>query len=97
MENNNSLKTCPCCGYKTLEKGNGNYEICPVCFWEDDASQSANPDSTGANDVTLKEAQENFQYDGVSQSKFANDVRDPLPEEIKDPDWKPVIKDINSD
>ena len=28
---------CPCCGYFTFEdKPNGNYDICPVCFWEDD-------------------------------------------------------------
>lgn len=27
---------CPCCGYYTFdEKPNGNYDICEVCFWED--------------------------------------------------------------
>ena len=28
--------TCPCCGYLTLNE-RGAYDICPVCFWEDDA------------------------------------------------------------
>ena len=27
---------CLCCGYWTLES-RGEYDICPVCFWEDDA------------------------------------------------------------
>lgn len=27
---------CPCCGCLTLEE-RGGYDICPVCFWEDDA------------------------------------------------------------
>lgn len=26
---------CPCCRCKTLDE-RGVYEICPVCFWEDD-------------------------------------------------------------
>jgi len=31
---------CPCCEFKTFDKNSrGNYEICPVCFWEDDLTQ----------------------------------------------------------
>ena len=26
---------CPCCGFLTLPS-RGGYDICPVCFWEDD-------------------------------------------------------------
>lgn len=26
---------CLCCGYKTLDS-RGEFDICPVCFWEDD-------------------------------------------------------------
>ncbi len=26
---------CFCCGYTTLDS-RGGYDICPVCFWEDD-------------------------------------------------------------
>lgn len=31
------LEECPCCHYKTLTE-RGQYEVCPVCFWEDDGS-----------------------------------------------------------
>ena len=27
---------CLCCGFLTLDE-RGGYDICPVCFWEDDA------------------------------------------------------------
>src|SRR5579885_3179586 len=32
--------SCPCCGYKTLDE-RGGYDICPVCFWEDDGQDDA--------------------------------------------------------
>ncbi|MBW4608570.1 MAG: hypothetical protein KME22_15515 [Hassallia sp. WJT32-NPBG1] len=34
---------CPCCGYKTLSE-RGGYEICPVCFWEDDGQDEEDKD-----------------------------------------------------
>ncbi|MDQ0194587.1 rubrerythrin [Paenibacillus wynnii] len=37
--------TCPCCGYKTLdEEPPGTYDICKICFWEDDGVQFDDPD-----------------------------------------------------
>ena len=45
----NSKFACPCCGHKTFtEKPNGTYDICPVCFWEDDAIQLDYPNYEGA-------------------------------------------------
>ncbi|WP_198674015.1 CPCC family cysteine-rich protein [Chitinophaga alhagiae] len=38
--------TCPCCGYITLSE-RGGYEICPICFWEDDPHQFSEPDYQG--------------------------------------------------
>ncbi len=29
------MKKCLCCGYRTI-KERGIFEICPICFWEDD-------------------------------------------------------------
>ena len=34
---------CPCCGCYTLEEDYGSYEICPVCFWEEDPAAQKNP------------------------------------------------------
>jgi len=49
---------CPCCGFLTLEEEYGSYSICPVCDWEDDGVQLANPTSVGgANSRSLAEAQ----------------------------------------
>ena len=36
------MQTCACCGYQTIE-AKGDYEICPICFWEDDPVQEADP------------------------------------------------------
>jgi hypothetical protein len=55
------LYTCQCCGYKTLKEGTrDSYEICKVCFWEDDFVQNEDPDyPDGANNVSLRQAQKN--------------------------------------
>lgn len=40
--------TCPCCGYRTLDfEPPGTYDICPICFWEDDGIQFKDPDYVG--------------------------------------------------
>lgn len=47
------IDKCPCCG-ETLV---GEYDICPVCNWENDPIQAENPDySGGANRMSLQEA-----------------------------------------
>lgn len=74
---------CPCCGCFTLEEGGGNYEICPVCFWEDDPVQNKYPDMAGgANEVSLFQARENYRMYGVAQQRFAAHVRKPTEEEM---------------
>ena len=49
---------CVCCGAHTLrEPGGGSDAICPLCGWQDDAVQNADPHETaGPNDQTLSEA-----------------------------------------
>jgi Cysteine-rich CPCC len=75
---------CPCCGYLTLpEPPTGTYEICPVCFWEDDNIQFDDPDyEGGANKVSLRQARENFREFGVSELRFKSNVRQPRPDEM---------------
>ncbi|MFF1900798.1 CPCC family cysteine-rich protein [Streptomyces sp. NPDC058206] len=37
---------CVCCGHLTLGEPPGSYEICSVCFWEDDRVQLRWPKTT---------------------------------------------------
>jgi len=40
--------TCPCCGYRTIEEEPPDtYEICNICYWEDDEVQFNDPDFEG--------------------------------------------------
>ena len=74
-------KICPCCFSKTLSS-TGNYELCPVCFWEDDPIQSSDPNyEGGANKVSLNQAQVNFKKIGACSVEFIGDVREPLDNE----------------
>jgi len=33
------LESCPCCGHRTIGE-RGNYEICKMCWWEDDGQDN---------------------------------------------------------
>ena len=74
---------CPCCGFLTLDESPpGTFEICPVCYWEDDNLQFDDPTLRGgANRVSLAEAQENFRHFGASDEPSRTRVRPPRPEE----------------
>lgn len=76
---------CPCCGYYTFEdKPNGNYDICPVCFWEDDPIQLADENyKGGANHVSLLQARENFKSFGACEWDMRKYVRPPKKEELQ--------------
>ena len=69
---------CACCEHITMEAppGSGTYDICPVCYWEDDASQFKDPDDAlGANSVSLNTAKENFKAIGACDQKVLPSVR----------------------
>jgi hypothetical protein len=53
---------CPCCGNHTLtDQPPGTFQICPVCYWEDDNVQFNDPTfEGGANKESLKQARANF-------------------------------------
>ena len=60
----------------------GTFDICPVCYWEDDASQFLDSSlKGGANAVSLEEARGNFCRFGAVEERFVGLVRSPLPEE----------------
>ena len=70
---------CDCCGFLTLG-ARGTYEICPVCFWEDDVLE--NPEIPGgANAVSLREAQASYRRIGACEARFLDHVRAPRSEE----------------
>ena len=62
---------CPCCGHLVFEEPPGSYDICPICFWEDGISQLRFVATTGANDVSLLEAQRNFSDFGAAATREA--------------------------
>ncbi|MEM6260308.1 MAG: CPCC family cysteine-rich protein [Planctomycetota bacterium] len=79
---------CPCCYYLTLEE-RGGYEICPVCFWEDDGQDDydAGIIRGGPNGaLSLKQARQNYKEFGACERRLLQYVRPPLPEEILDSD-----------
>ena len=52
--------TCPCCGYKTLGEREA-WEICPICFWEDEPITDPYVGTGGPNgSLSPYEAQQNF-------------------------------------
>lgn len=75
---------CYCCGYLVYDKPNGEtFEICPICWWQDDAYQHSRPDSAGgANKVSLNEAKNNFKLYGACEPRFTG--RKPYIDEIPD-------------
>jgi hypothetical protein len=75
---------CPCCRFRTLY-GRGGFEICPVCFWEDDGQDDhdAGEIRGGPNgELSLTEARNNYKVFGSSDRKFLDSVRKPLADEI---------------
>lgn len=87
------METCSCCGYKTIEEG-GNYEICSICFWEDESIQSADPwYEGGANNPSLYEAQLNFKKYGAMEKRFITNIRTPTDNDVKDSDWRELVEE----
>jgi hypothetical protein len=80
------LYACPCCGYLTLSS-RGNFEICNVCFWEDDGQDDhdANAVRGGPNgNLSLTQARQNFAEFGSNRQRDLPHVRKPRPDENPD-------------
>jgi len=79
---------CPCCGCKTLHE-RGMFDICSVCFWEDDGQDEYDADVVrgGPNgSLCLTEARANYRRFGACEKRFVGNVRPPRPEESPDQD-----------
>ncbi len=79
---------CPACGFLVLEEEfYGSYDICPICGWEDDGVQLANPCSGGgANGESLHECQQQIlkQYPlGIGEASGFT----------RDSEWRPLTEE----
>ena len=70
---------CPCCVSFTLDARH-DWDICPVCFWEDDVLETdpLNP-SPSNHGLTLAEARANFRLIGACEPAMLEHVC-PVPE-----------------
>ncbi|MEK5248830.1 CPCC family cysteine-rich protein [Bacillus sp. FSL R9-9530] len=83
--------TCPCCRYKTLEEPPGTYEICNICYWEDDSVRFNDHDfEGGANEPSLRQAQRNFIAFGACEECFVESVRKATSEDVRDASWREI-------
>ncbi|NJS13240.1 MAG: enoyl-CoA hydratase/isomerase family protein [Sphingopyxis sp.] len=76
---------CPCCGYPTL-KTRGGFEICPICYWEDDGQDDHDVLAVrgGPNyELSLSSARKNFREIGACEAGMIRHVRPPTKEEIQ--------------
>jgi hypothetical protein len=76
--------SCPCCRYLTLSE-RGGFEICPVCFWEDDGQDDHDAEVVhgGPNGaLSLAQARANFAAFGACDERMRGHVRPPAPDEI---------------
>ncbi|GAB3658586.1 hypothetical protein GCM10027596_15070 [Nocardioides korecus] len=80
---------CPCCGHLTLPDGPGGYDLCPVCFWENDGTQLRWPMGGGANGISLVEGQRAYRRHGAVDRRFRGRVRPPQEDEPLDTGWRP--------
>ena len=77
---------CPCCCCKTLD-GRGGFDICPVCFWEDDGQDDYDADDVrgGPNGaLSLTEARANYQKFSACDERSIAHVRLAHPGELPD-------------
>jgi hypothetical protein len=76
---------CPCCLFRTLQE-RGGFEICEVCFWEDDGQDEHDSDIVrgGPNgSLSLSAARQNFAMFGASEERFKDKVRSATAQEIR--------------
>ena len=82
---------CPCCGYVVFSGPPGSFDVCPICYWEDDPVQLLNLSyQGGANTVSLLEAQRSFVALGASEAVFSKLVRIPTESDDRERTWRPA-------
>ena len=75
---------CPCCYCRTLSE-RGSFDICPICYWEDDGQDEYDADVLrgGPNgNLSLTRARLNYEKFGAIRKGVLDYVRKPGPEEL---------------
>ncbi|WP_437225940.1 CPCC family cysteine-rich protein [Planctomicrobium sp. SH661] len=86
--------TCPICGHKTLD-ARCDWDVCPICFWEDDVLENKGDRTSSANQgLRISEAQANYMVFESCSKDHERSVRSPLPHEELDPNWQPLPEAI---
>ncbi len=65
------FEACPCCGRRTIEE-RGHYDICRICWWEDDGQDNSDADIImgGPNyEISLTQGRYNFLIHGIYDPK----------------------------
>lgn len=69
----------------------GSYDICEICYWEDDVVQLAFPDlAGGANKCSLIEGQIAFAGHGACEQRVLAHVRPARPQDCRESSWRPI-------
>ncbi len=76
----NGKYRCPCCLCYTLDDV-ACYDICPVCFWEDDGTTGEHGFSPNGG-LSLEEGRQNYKQFGASMKRDLQYVRTPEPGEL---------------
>lgn len=82
---------CPCCGYLVFSQQPGSYQTCPICLWQDNLAQLRFPLMPNvANNVSLDEAQHNYERCGAAERRNEAVARAPLESEQREEGWRPL-------
>ena len=72
----------------------GSYDICEICYWEDDIVQLAFPDlAGGANKCSLIDGQHHYAEFGTCERRLLPHVRPAGTNDIRDASWRPLNVD----
>ena len=85
---------CPCCGHVVFDGPPGTHEICPICFWVDEAA-ALRYATTAVEAVSLVEAQCNYAKFGACEERWVKNVIRPRPLFRRESAWRPF--DVQQD